>query len=122
MPVVTMAVMTVHTVTTMTVAMTTAAVTVAVATMATRFSTGSDDRRQAHDGRGDESEECSTFEHLLETFGFGVEPSVPVVGTRGPQVQAIDFQGFFIHLTFIDGAPVWQNAGSRPGVTACTTA
>jgi hypothetical protein len=39
------------------------------------------------------------------------EPSGPVVGIAEPQVQTIDFQRFFVHLTFIDGAMVWHDGG-----------
>jgi hypothetical protein len=35
-----------------------------------------------------------------------------LVGAAGPRVQAIDFRYVFVHLTFIDGATVWQDGGS----------
>jgi hypothetical protein len=41
----------------------TATATVTVATVAAGISRRRDERRQANNGRGDESEECSTFEH-----------------------------------------------------------
>jgi len=36
-----------------------------------------------------------------------------LVGEPGQQVQAIDFRYIFVHLTFIDGATVWQAGGSH---------
>jgi hypothetical protein len=47
---------------------------------------------------------------------------VAVVGIGEPQVQTIDFLGFFVHLTFIDGAMVWHDGSSHRIATACATA
>jgi hypothetical protein len=46
--------------------------TMTAAAVATRLSTGGDERRQADDGRGDESEKCSTFEHYERPYWLEV--------------------------------------------------
>jgi hypothetical protein len=45
--------------------------TVTMAAMAAGISRRRDERRQANDGRGDESEECSALEHCKRPFHFG---------------------------------------------------
>jgi hypothetical protein len=52
----------------MTVTTVTATTAVTVATMAAGVSRRRDERRQANNGRGDESAECSTFEHCERPF------------------------------------------------------
>ena len=42
------------------------------AAVRTRIGSGRDERREADNGRGDESEECSAFEHGSKTFGLDV--------------------------------------------------
>jgi hypothetical protein len=99
----------------------TAVATVTAMTAAAGVSSRRNERRQTNNGRGDKSEKCSAFEHCERPFGSG-EPSEPVVGIPGPRVQTIDFQRFFVHLTFIDGAMVWHDGGSHHSVTACAAA
>jgi hypothetical protein len=82
------------------------------AVVRTRIGSARDDRRQADNGRADESEECSRFEHSQRPLARG-EPSEGFVGEPEPQVQAIDFRHIFVHLTFIDRATVWQDGISR---------
>ena len=117
--VMTVAVMTDHVVMTMAAAAVTAAVAAtmtaaahAAAAVTAGVSTGSDERCQADDGRGNESEECSTFKHCQRPSLARCEPSGALVEAAGHWVQAIDFRYVFVHLTFIDGAMVWQDAVS----------
>jgi hypothetical protein len=58
-----MTVATVTTMTTVTAAVTAAVTATVTAAVTTRISRGRDEGSQADNGRGDESEECSTFEH-----------------------------------------------------------
>ena len=107
-----MAVAAVVTAAMMTATVMTMTATLTVATMAAGVSSSRDERRQANNGRGDESEECRTFEHCQRPLAR-CEPSVPLVEGSGPQVQPIDFRYVFVHLTFIDRATVWQDGGTH---------
>jgi hypothetical protein len=64
------AVMTDHMAMTVTTAVTVTATVTVTAAMAAGISSSRDERRQANDGRGDESEECSTFEHSEGPLGL----------------------------------------------------
>lgn len=57
---------------TVAVAATDDAVVTAAAAIRARIRSGRDESREADSGRGDESEECSTFEHGSKTFGLDV--------------------------------------------------
>jgi hypothetical protein len=92
-------------------AMATALVSDATA-VRTCIGSGRDQRCKADNDRRNESEECRTFEHRERDLLARCEPSEPLVGEPGRQVQAIDFRCVFVHLTFIDRATVWQAVDS----------
>ena len=93
---------------TMTAAAVTAAAAMTAAAVTAGVSTGRDKRCHGDDRRSNQSKECSTFEHCERPSLARGEPSEGFVGEAGQRVQAIDFRFIFVHLTFIDGATVWQ--------------
>lgn len=68
--------------------------TSAAAAMRTRIGRAGDERREADNGRGDESEECGAFEHGSKTFGLDVGHPTHSSGEPSRRFKRLIFAGF----------------------------